>query len=266
MCRYFYSILMLCVLVHSGLAAQQFSDSTINVYFDSGKFSPTLTETNRLLSALRGMHFTVKGISGYADSVGSAESNFILSRKRSENIIHLLGEHFTLAQKFTVQNYGEEHPVRHADNALNRRVELLLTVLKKQPEPADSGKRIVLKTFMLDKLYFRPDEPVLEPSSIPYLDHIAGMLKTYPNGRFEIRGHVNWNETGDPALDSGYREKMNALSTARAKLVYDILIGKGIPRGRMSYKGMGNTEMIYPFASNDEEKRKNMRVEILVVQ
>ncbi len=262
--RYLYFKLMLCVLVPSGLRAQQFSDSTINIYFNSGEFSPSHAETNKLLSALRGMNFKVKSISGYADSVGSAESNIILSRKRSEHIAHLLEQHFTLPQNFMVQSYGERYPAGFADNAHNRRVQILLTVQKDRPDPVDTGKR-VLKTYVLDKLYFRPDEPVLEPSSMPYLDHIAGILKTYPNGRFEIRGHVNWNETGDPALDSGYREKMNALSTARAKLVYDILIDRGIPPERMSYKGMGNTEMIYPFASNDEEKRKNMRVEILVI-
>jgi hypothetical protein len=47
MSRYFYSIVMFCVLVHSGLTAQQFSDSTIDVYFNSGKFYPSLMEANR---------------------------------------------------------------------------------------------------------------------------------------------------------------------------------------------------------------------------
>jgi len=52
----------------------------------------------------------------------------------------------------------------------------------------------------------------------------------------------------------------------RAKLVYRLLSEEGIPARRMSYKGMGNTEMIYPHARTEEEMRKNMRVEIFVIQ
>ena len=59
---------------------------------------------------------------------------------------------------------------------------------------------------------------------------------------------------------------MNELSAARARLIYEILIDKGIPAERMFWKGMGNTEMIFPNAGIEEEKRKNMRVEILILK
>ena len=32
----------------------------------------------------------------------------------------------------------------------------------------------------------------------------------------------------------------------------------------MTYKGVGNSQMVYKDPKNDEEKRKNMRVEILI--
>jgi outer membrane protein OmpA-like peptidoglycan-associated protein len=252
--------------IPAGILAQQHSDSTLRIYFNTGKSAATPSETDKLLTALKEMDFTIKSISGFTDSVGSSESNILLSRKRSEYVVHLLQRHFRPGRDFTVTNYGEEHPASHFDNSLNRRVEILLNIQKNPYSVADTGRRQVLKTFTLDKLYFRPDEPVIEPSSIPYLEYISKVLKTIPHGKFEIRGHVNWNETGNAAVDSGYRRKMNELSTARARLVYDILIDKGIPAERMSYKGMGNTQMIYPFAATDEEKRKNMRVEILIVQ
>lgn len=266
MFKYFRSILLSFIITPAGIRAQQHSDSTLRIYFNTGKFTASPSETDKLLAALKEMDFSVRNISGFTDSVGSAESNILLSRKRSEYVVHLLQQHFRTGQGFTVRNYGEEYPASHADNSLNRRVEILLSIQRSQYNMADTGRRQVPTTFTLDKLYFRPDEPVIEPSSMPYLEYISKVLKTIPHGKFEIRGHVNWNETGDAAVDSGYRKKMNELSTARAKLVYDILIDKGIPAERMSYKGMGNTQMIYPFASTDEEKRKNMRVEILIVQ
>ena len=60
-------------------------------------------------------------------------------------------------------------------------------------------------------------------------------------------------------------KKMNELSENRAKTVFEILKDNGIPAERMTYKGMGNTEMVYPHAATDEEKRKNMRVEIFII-
>lgn len=266
MFRYLGPLLIFCGVLHFKIEAQHYTDSTITIYFNSGEFSPTLMETNKLRTTLNGLNFILKSISGYTDSVGSFESNIILSRKRSQNISFLLQQHFKLPEIYSVENLGEQYPVSHADNSLNRRVEVLLSVLKTQNSPVDTSKRIVLKTYRLDKLYFRPDEPIIEPSSMPYLDYVAKILKIYTSGIFEIRGHINWDESVKSDADSGYRKKMNELSTARAKLVYDILIDKGIPPERMNYKGVGNTQMIYPNAGTDEEKRKNMRVEILILK
>ena len=65
---------------------------------------------------------------------------------------------------------------------------------------------------------------------------------------------------------SGYMRKMNQLSLDRARVVYEMLVERGLPAEKMIFKGYGNTEMIYPDAVTDEEKRKNMRVEILVLR
>ena len=50
-----------------------------------------------------------------------------------------------------------------------------------------------------------------------------------------------------------------------ADTVFEILKDNGIPAEKMTYKGMGNTEMINPYATTDEEKRQNMRVEIFIL-
>lgn len=154
----------------------------------------------------------------------------------------LLQRNFNVPKNYIVDYFGENEPASLTNNSMNRRVE------------------------SLDKIYFRPDEPVIEPSSMPYLDHVAEILKAYKTEQFEIRGHVNWNGPINSNSDSGYKKKMDQLSTDRAKAVYEILIDEGIAPERMDYKGMGNTQMLYPNAETDEEKRKNMRVEILILR
>ncbi|MBT3962820.1 MAG: OmpA family protein, partial [Flavobacteriales bacterium] len=55
------------------------------------------------------------------------------------------------------------------------------------------------------------------------------------------------------------------LSQNRAKSVQDYLISKGVDKARLTFKGFGETK---PIADNatDEGKRKNRRVEFIVVE
>ncbi|MDP4131530.1 MAG: OmpA family protein [Bacteroidota bacterium] len=178
----------------------------------------------------------------------------------------MLKKHFVLSGDYDVNNYGEREPASYTDLSKNRRVEISLLPLKINTLIPDTGKLKVIRSLELEHLYFRPDEPILEPSSMPYLDYVASILKKDNKDIFEIKGHVNWSPSSNSSPDLGYKKKMDQLSADRARMIYDILVDKGIPPGRMFWKGMGNTEMIYPNASSDEEKRKNMRVEILVLK
>jgi outer membrane protein OmpA-like peptidoglycan-associated protein len=245
---------------------QRSTDTVIIVYFNSGQFKFDLHEEKKLLTALNCKEFVIEGISGYTDTVGSARKNLILSQKRSSFVDAFLREHFTIANIYPVTYYGEIKPVSLIDNSLNRRVAISFHVPGNMIALSDSGRFTVLKRFELEQIYFRPDEAILEPSSMPYIDYIASLLDAYNNEIFEIRGHVNWNTSSISNNDSGYRIKMNQLSADRAKAVYDILVDKGISPKRMFWRGVGNTQMIYPNAKTDEEKRRNMRVEILILK
>lgn len=59
-------------------------------------------------------------------------------------------------------------------------------------------------------------------------------------------------------------EPAQRLSEERAKTIYDFLIERGVPFQSMTFKGVGNSQMIFNNPKNDEEKRRNMRVEILI--
>jgi outer membrane protein OmpA-like peptidoglycan-associated protein len=55
------------------------------------------------------------------------------------------------------------------------------------------------------------------------------------------------------------------LSVQRAKFVYDFLVERGIKKERMSYKGFGASNKLYPLERNELEIRANRRVEIKVI-
>ncbi|HSZ85543.1 MAG TPA: OmpA family protein [Puia sp.] len=245
--------------------SQQIKDTSLIVYFDNNKYSLSADETGKLDSFfLNHQSATIKNISGFTDSVGSSVSNFILAEKRNRSAIALLKKYSFLNKNYPVNNFGETHPASQTDNTLNRRVEIVIQFKKDLGDATKiKPESAVIKKIVLDKLYFKPDLPVLESFSLDYLKRTAEILKTYTDAKFEIRGHVNC-PLNVPA-NSDYMKSMNQLSEDRAKTVFEILKDNGIPAEKMTYKGMGNTEMINPYATTDEEKRQNMRVEIFIL-
>ena len=206
----------------------------------------------------------IKVISAYTDSVGTIQHNIILAQQRCKQVVDFLIRHSSLKGDFKIEIYGEQNPISQTDLSLNRRVDILYSLTRKTGISSDTGKLKVVRKLVLEKLYFKPNKAVIEPASMPYLDYIANLLKEDSTDLFEIKGHVNWNPRLAHGADSAYVAKMYRLSADRAKVIYEILMDKGIPPSRVSWKGMGNSEMVFPNAINDDEKRKNMRVEILI--
>src|SRR5579862_204917 len=258
-------VLLFCLLGEYFSNAQQMADTTLVVYFDNNKYSLSPVDTSTLDSFfLNHRPVTVKSISGFTDSIGSSASNFILAGKRNRATMNFLKKYSFLAVNYPVYNFGKTRSAGQSDNALNRRVEIAIAS-KKDPGDAVSTEKeaTVVKKIILDKLYFKPDLPVLESFSLDYLKRTAIILKTYPDAKFEIHGHVNCPLNVPP--NSDYMKTMNQLSEDRARAVFEILKDNGIPAEKMTYKGMGNSQMINPNARTDDEKRQNMRVEIFIL-
>lgn len=110
----------------------------------------------------------------------------------------------------------------------------------------------------LQNINFKGDGVEFLPSSIPSLQNLYNFLIQNKDVKIEIIGHVN-------GPDSKNTLKHQNLSTDRAFAVYDQLIIKGIEKKRLRYKGMGNTEMIYPNPEKDQEAEANRRVEIMII-
>ncbi|CAN1530908.1 OmpA-like domain [Flavobacteriaceae bacterium] len=87
------------------------------------------------------------------------------------------------------------------------------------------------------------------------LDAIKDIIKNYPNAKFSIEGHT----------DSVGNDKANQkLSEARAKVVMDALVAKGVNPDNLTYKGFGETK---PVADNKTPKGRaeNRRTEVIHV-
>ena len=91
------------------------------------KLHPTL---DKIASTLNEYAQTSVTVVGYTDSVGSAEANRELSRRRAGAVADYLSQHGVSRSRITVDSRGEEEPIAtndtEAGRAQNRRVEMLV--------------------------------------------------------------------------------------------------------------------------------------------
>ncbi|HXH19903.1 MAG TPA: OmpA family protein, partial [Chitinophagales bacterium] len=107
---------------------------------------------------------------------------------------------------------------------------------------------------VLRNIFFETNSASLKPESTAELEILLKFLRENPAVKIEIEGHTD---------NAGTPEYNKSLSEQRAKAVYDYLLGKGIEKSRLSYKGYGETQ---PVASNDNEdgRAKNRRTEFRI--
>jgi outer membrane protein OmpA-like peptidoglycan-associated protein len=101
------------------------------VLFDTGRFElkPAATGTLEALAALLAKHPTsTLAIEGHTDSVGSAQSNQLLSENRAGAVRQWLVAHGIPASRITTKGFGSTAPVASNETAdgrqKNRRVEV----------------------------------------------------------------------------------------------------------------------------------------------
>lgn len=113
-----------------------------------------------------------------------------------------------------------------------------------------AGEKVVLKNIFFDVNRFE-----LKESSYAELNKLSALLKAQPQIRIEVSGHTD--NTGD-------KKANQILSENRARSVVDFLVSKGIPAGRLTYKGYGDAR---PIAGNDSEsgRAQNRRTEFMIL-
>lgn len=127
----------------------------------------------------------------------------------------------------------------------------------------------------LDEAAFKKDATVSLPNLIfigsthyflsgseRILRALLKVMKSRTDIEIELQGHVCCNPPGVDAYDKGTGRR--DLSVMRAKAVYNYLINGGIPASRMTYKGFGSSNRLYPEEKNAREEMLNRRVEVLI--
>ncbi len=108
----------------------------------------------------------------------------------------------------------------------------------------------------LDNVQFEFDKTTLLPGFEKELDKLVDLMTDYPFLRVEIEGH-----TDDQGSDA-YNEK---LSTGRAEAVVEYLVKKKVEKGRLIWKGYGESRPLVPNDS-DQNRAINRRVEFHVIE
>jgi flagellar motor protein MotB len=119
--------------------------------------------------------------------------------------------------------------------------------------PIAAGEKVVL-----DDIRFVGNEDKVMRQSEASLLLLLRFMQENPKVQIEIQGHVN-----GPTFKN--KKEFIDLSTARAKTVYDFLLVNEIEPERISYLGLGNSQMIYPEPKNKEQSEANRRVEVKVL-
>lgn len=116
------------------------------------------------------------------------------------------------------------------------------------------------KAFKFKDMLFVGDKSIILPNSHQALELLKRFMSLNYEQCIEIAGHVNLPNEGKVDKDTRYYQ----LSVARALEVHDALINIGIREDRILARGYGNWEMIYPFATSENQMRMNRRVEIII--
>lgn len=119
----------------------------------------------------------------------------------------------------------------------------------------------VESVIVLDNVYYDFDRSSLREGSYPALDKLVGLLNEYPTMVIEIRAHTD--NKGDDKYNLG-------LSDARARVVVNYLVSKGIDKARLQSRGYGASMPVAPNKHEDgsddpEGRQKNRRTEFKVL-
>lgn len=290
-----FILLFLLFSVVSSQAQEQFA-----LYFDSNKFELNAKENSRLNAWIKeNKNNKIVAIHGFTDEDGTNGFNDTLAQKRVNFVFNVVRNQIRTREDFKTRSFGESF-VQSKNKAENRRVIIYYILekdlaredeilgikkepIKEEPKPEiEYPEKLVFENpngtkseFKLDRVFMKQIEHAKKgeklkienlnfiintfavvPESRGKLYELLLVLQSNPSLKIEIQGHLCCMPVD-----------RTDLSTQRAKAVYQFLIANDVYRARLSYKGFGSTNPIYPLPEKDEKERAaNRRVEILIVE
>lgn len=108
------------------------------------------------------------------------------------------------------------------------------------------------QTFLLSKVSFAEGQTQPSPASFEQIEKVYRALRDIPELRFEIRGYAD---------STGEAERNLDISHARAQVIFEYLVSRGVSRERLRCAGFGEANAIAP-NSTAEGRAKNRRIEL----
>jgi outer membrane protein OmpA-like peptidoglycan-associated protein len=122
----------------------------------------------------------------------------------------------------------------------------------------------VTGVFTFNSIFFETDTDIIRPESAADLARLLQILQTNKSTFIEIQGHMNYPY--DRPMNSIQDRYNKELSYKRAKAVNDYLVTAGVSQSRLTYKGMSNSRMKFPYPSSRLQEDQNKRVEIYTLK
>ena len=296
MCIKIFPLLFVLLFVSQISVAQE----RFAVYFDTNKSTLTKAEDLKLKQWIStNPKVKIVAINGFTDKDGSSEMNDSLAQKRVDFIFDFIADKVAIRSDFKSRSFGENH-LQKQDKSKNRRADIFYILEKdlareneilgiKEEEKSVAAKPEIrypdsfqvqnpngtVSEFNLDVNFMKKvtEAKSGEKLKIENLNFIFNtfavtnesrgklyelllVMQQNPKLKIEIQGHICCNSSGKETL-----------STQRAKAVKGFLIYQGIDNSRVTFKGFGSTQPLYPLPEkNEEERAANRRVEILIVE
>jgi outer membrane protein OmpA-like peptidoglycan-associated protein len=262
-----------------------FSQKQFEVFFDFNKDVPNAKSQQLFMQWIKeNKDVEVLEMQGFCDSIDDTNYNNDLANRRIKSISSILKENqIAFKKNVTYTPFGKNFK-QSKNQEQNRKVvvfyesKTIKKALKKEENliqidtslslssRVDEEKTTLAKRFSkakkgdiirIQNINFQFNSEKIVTASIPLLDELHLIMLDNPKLKIDIHGHICCNPN---PMDT-------KLSYRRAMGIFNFLHKRGIALNRLSYKGIGSFQPIYPVPEkNEAERAANRRVEILIVE